>query len=84
MDQTIDQLVEGELEQAGTASPITPQIIALNSHRITTETQLKKQEFLFALQGKPCFPRCDGTEQAIDQGHPDGQDCQVGECPVSQ
>lgn len=61
MDQTIDQLIEGELEQAGTASPITPEIIALNSHRITTETQLKKQEFLFALQGKPCFPRCDVT-----------------------
>ena len=54
-------LISEELTLAGEASPVTPEIIALNSHRITTETQLKDQEYLFKLQGKPCFPRCDVT-----------------------
>ena len=54
-------LISEELTLAGEASPVTPEIIALNSHRITTETQLKDQEYLFRLQDKPCFPRCDVT-----------------------
>ena len=54
-------LISEELTLAGEASPITPEIIALNSHRITTVTQLKDQEYLFRLQDKPCFPRCDVT-----------------------
>jgi hypothetical protein len=31
-------LISEELTLAGEASPVTPEIIALNSHRITTET----------------------------------------------
>jgi hypothetical protein len=59
MDQSIHQLVEGELEQAGTASPITPELLELDRFRIMSDTPVPAEEYLLRMFGKPCFPRRD-------------------------
>ena len=46
-------LISEELTLAGEASPVTPEIIALNSHRITTETQLKDQNTCSGFRTSP-------------------------------
>ena len=53
-----DQIKE-ELSQAGTASPITPELMELDSFRITSETPVPAEEFLLRMFGKPSFPRRD-------------------------
>ena len=54
-------LIESELSHAGEASAITPELLKLDAHRITSETQLPDEEFLFRMFGTPCFPRRDLT-----------------------
>ena len=54
-------LIESELSRAGEASPITPELLKLDAHRITSATQLPDEEFLFRMFGTPCFPRRDLT-----------------------
>jgi len=53
--------IQGELAHAGEASPITPRLTELDGYRITTDRQLKQEEFLFRLKDTPCFPRRDIT-----------------------
>ena len=53
-----DQINE-ELSQAGTASPITSELMKLDSFRITSDTPVPAEEFLLRMFGKPCFPRRD-------------------------
>lgn len=53
-----DPIME-ELSQAGTASPITPELMELDSFRITSDTSVPAEEFLLRMYGKPCFPRRD-------------------------
>jgi hypothetical protein len=48
--------IQEELAQAGEASPITPSLLQLDSCRIMTDTEVPKEEFLFRMYGKPCFP----------------------------
>ena len=52
-----DNLIENELEQAGKASPVTPQTQELEERRITKDRKLQPMDFLFRLFGIPCFPR---------------------------
>ena len=53
--------IEEELAHAGETSPITPKLQELDAYRITTDRQLKDEDFLFRLKGTPCFPRRDIT-----------------------
>lgn len=61
-------IIQEDLTQAGEASPITPELIELDKFRITTDTEVPEEEYLFRLFDKPCFPRRDlsaitGTEK---------------------
>lgn len=52
-------LIQEELSHSGEESPITPELITLDTFRITTETEVPEEEYLFRLFDKPCFPRRD-------------------------
>lgn len=54
-------LIQGQLLQAGEPSPVTPELLRLDGYRITSDTELPAEEFLFRLFGVPCFPRRDLT-----------------------
>ena len=47
------------LQHAGEATVITPEIVALDEDRVTSETHVEPEEFLMTLGDMPCFPRCD-------------------------
>ena len=53
--------IQTELLHAGESSSITPTLLRLDEHRITTESNLTEEEFLLTMKGKPCFPRKDLT-----------------------
>lgn len=59
--ETAMNLIQGELLSAGEPSPITPEVLRLDGYRITSETELPAEEFLFRMFGVPCFPRRDLT-----------------------
>ena len=50
-------LIEEELDRAGEASGLSPQLLDLEKSRITSLKVLPPMEFLFSLFGEPCFPR---------------------------
>ena len=50
-------MIKGELEHAGEAAQVTPMLLELDLHRITVTDNLPEEEFLFKLNGVPCFPR---------------------------
>ena len=52
-------LISEELSQAGTASPITEELMMLDGFRIMSDTTVPAEEFLLRMFGKPCFPRRD-------------------------
>lgn len=52
-------LISEELSQAGTASPITEELMKLDGFRIMSDTTVPAEEFLLRMFGKPCFPRRD-------------------------
>ena len=54
-------LIMEELAQAGTAPEISPEMMELDKYRITTESIIEDEEFLFTMKGQPCFPRKDLT-----------------------
>ena len=49
--------IEEELDHAGEASGLSPQLLDLEKSRITSLKVLPPMEFLFSLFGEPCFPR---------------------------
>ena len=52
-----EEMINGEFEQACEAHKVTPMLLELDLHRITMTDQLPEEEFLFKLNGVPCFPR---------------------------
>ena len=50
-------LLLGQLLQAGEAGPVTPEVLKLDSYRLTSQTKIQEEMFLFRHFGKPCFPR---------------------------
>jgi hypothetical protein len=40
-----------------TTDNMSPELLALEEHRITRDKKLKPMDFLFQLFGRPCFPR---------------------------
>ena len=53
--------IQEDLTHAGEASSITPELIQLDSYRVTPNGQFAEEEFLIRLKGQPCFPRKDLT-----------------------
>ena len=51
------QSISEELAKAGHSSGLSPQLLELEAHRITSTTELQPMEFLFSLFDEPCFPR---------------------------
>ena len=54
-------LIMEELTRAGSAPEIPDEIMELDKYRITTESNIEDEEFLFTMKGQPCFPRKDLT-----------------------
>ena len=54
-----DDPILRELSLAGKASTITDEIIELDEDRVTSETEVDEEVFLYKLYGTPCFPRGD-------------------------
>ena len=54
-------LIQNELLHAGESTPVTPLLLRLDEHRITTDSNLDDEDFLFTMKGMPCFPRKDLT-----------------------
>ena len=55
-NQALTQL-DTELKHAGEDTTLSPLMLQLEQLRITPDKQLPKMEFLFRVNGKPCFPR---------------------------
>lgn len=53
--------IDTALSQAGHQADITPELIKLDSNRITSDSDAPEEEFLFKMSGTPCFPRGDLT-----------------------
>ena len=56
--------IQEDLTHAGEASLITPELIQLDTYRVTPHGQFAEEEFLLRLKGQPCFPRKDLTSIA--------------------
>ena len=52
-------LIKEELQHAGEPTVVTPEIMSLDQNRVTSESQVEEEEFLFKLNGVPCCPRGD-------------------------
>lgn len=57
----ITDLIGQELQHAGEPAPITYELMKLDGDRITSETDIPEEVFLYQLSGTPCFPRGDLT-----------------------
>ena len=50
-------LIQGQLLSIGEQSPVTPEQLKLDNYRMTSQTTVEEEVFLFRHFGKPCFPR---------------------------
>lgn len=57
----IEDPIMADLQQAGEPAVITPELIKLDSNRITSESDAPEEVFLYRLCGTPCFPCGDLT-----------------------
>ena len=60
--------IEKEIAQANAAPSVAPEVLKLDKFRIMADTEVKSEDFLMRMYGKPCFPRLDlsaitGTEK---------------------
>ena len=55
------KLILQELALDGSVPEISPEIMELDKYRVTTESNIVDEEFLFTMNGQPCFPRKDLT-----------------------
>ena len=56
--------IQEDLTHAGEASLVTPELIQLDTYRVTPHGQFAEEEFLIRLKGQSCFPRKDLTSIA--------------------
>ena len=57
MNKEAIPIIQEELSQAGSASPLTPVTLQLENYRVTTEMDLPPLEPLFRIFEVPCFYR---------------------------
>lgn len=53
--------IQEDLTHAGEASLVTPELIQLDTYRVTPNGHFADEEFLLRANGQPCFPRKDLT-----------------------
>ena len=53
--------IDEAIQQAGQSATITPELVKLDSDRITSESDAPEEVFLYKMCGTPCFPRGDLT-----------------------
>ena len=51
--------VNEALQHAGEPTVVTPELIELDKERVTSESDIPEEDFLFKLKGVPCCPRGD-------------------------
>ena len=56
-----EEMMKEELQQIDVAPEVTPEVLKLDGYRITSQTVVPEEEFLFRMFGTPCFPRRDMT-----------------------
>ena len=54
-------LIREQLLQAGEVSSVTPEVLRMDGCRVTSQSEVPEEVFLFSLFGTPCFPRGDLT-----------------------
>ena len=60
METTVNQdPVNEALQHAGESTVVTPELIALDKDRVTSESDVSEEEYIYKFKGVPCFPRCD-------------------------
>jgi hypothetical protein len=57
--EEIQDPVNEALQHAGEPTVVTPELLALDQERVTSESEIPEEEFLFKLNGVPCCPRGD-------------------------
>lgn len=55
----IQDPIQEALQQAGEPTVITAEVVELDEDRITSDTEVSEEVFLYKLYGTPCFPRGD-------------------------
>ena len=58
MENNLDP-IEAALQHAGEPTEITPEVVELDEDRVTSDTEITEEVFLYRLYGTPCFPRGD-------------------------
>lgn len=51
------ELIEEQLLQMDSGDLITPEVLELDSYRMTSDTEVEEEQFLFRFGGTPCFAR---------------------------
>ena len=60
METTVNQdPVNQALQYAGKPTEVTPELIALDKDRVTSESNVSEEQYIYKFKGVPCFPRCD-------------------------
>ena len=54
-------LIREQLDQAGEACSVTPEVMKMDGCRLTSQSEVAEEVFLFKLFDTPCFPRGDLT-----------------------
>ena len=55
--EKIEDLIREELGQEAGLPQVTPLLLELDKHRVMAADELQEEEFLFRMNGVPCFPR---------------------------
>ena len=61
MDESKLELIRRELSREGEAATITPEQEMLDGYRMTSQTDVPEEVFMFRFFGVPCFPRKEVT-----------------------
>ena len=56
-----NDFIEDQLAHAGEADNLPPEVLKMDRCRVTSQSDIAEEEFLFRLSGTPCFPRCELT-----------------------
>ena len=57
----MEDLIREQLDQAGEACSVTPEVMKMDGCRLTSQSVVDEEVFLFKLFDTPCFPRGDLT-----------------------
>lgn len=59
--EVMEDLIREQLDRAGEACSVTPEVMKMDGCRLTSQSEVAEEVFLFKLFDTPCFPRGDLT-----------------------